>query len=68
MSIDLQNEIAKFRSFAGSQSRTGAIELTGRDILRYAPKIKTTRTLKVGFLGLIHGNEILGLPITSCKA
>lgn len=61
--IDIHFEIARFRSFAGMKTLFGTISSNGPDIIKYTPTIKSYKTLKVGFLSLIHGNETIGLPI-----
>lgn len=53
----------KFRSFVGAKTLAGEIVLNGPDIIKFVPSNKTTKKLKLGFLALVHGNEIIGLPI-----
>lgn len=61
--IDIQFELAKFRSFVGAKTIAGEVIKVGPDIIKFSPTIKSTRKIKIGFLALVHGNETIGLPI-----
>lgn len=65
--FDLQAAISEFRAFSSSENFTGdcgAVTEIAPDILKFVPKNKSnTKTIKIGFLALVHGNEIIGLPI-----
>ncbi len=59
----LDYEVSKFRSYSGAHSAYGEMQMVGPDILKFVPKKKSNKNLKLGFLALVHGNEVLGLPI-----
>lgn len=61
--ITLQSELNKFRNFAGKISEFGQIELLAEDIFKFTPQTENKTTVSSGFMALVHGNEILGLPI-----
>lgn len=63
MTIDLKFELDRFRSFSGVRTATGRVDPVGPDILRFTPANPGHAPLKLGFLALVHGNEIIGLPI-----
>ncbi|MEQ1723514.1 MAG: succinylglutamate desuccinylase/aspartoacylase family protein [Pseudobdellovibrio sp.] len=60
--FDLDTEIAKFKAFEGVESAFGRIVQTGPDILKFTPN-RAIKKMKAGFLALVHGNEVIGLPI-----
>lgn len=61
--FDLQAAISEFRAYTGS-SEYGTVTEAGPDILRFSPNRKIcSRKIKIGLLALVHGNEIIGLPI-----
>lgn len=63
MGFELQIEIEKFRAFSGVRTSTGTFDLLGTDILRFVPHGTSGNRIRVGFLALIHGNEVVGLPV-----
>ncbi|MBY0553075.1 succinylglutamate desuccinylase/aspartoacylase family protein [bacterium] len=60
--FNLDTEISKFRAYAGNISACGQITFAGPDILKFTPN-RPLKKLKAGFLALVHGNEVIGLPI-----
>lgn len=60
--FDLQTEILKFRAYVEKLTSYGQITFAGPDIVKFTPN-KSLKKMKVGFLALIHGNEVIGLPI-----
>lgn len=61
--FDLQAAISEFRAYQGAGVNGTVIE-AGPDILRFSPKNKSVnKKIKIGLLALVHGNEIIGLPI-----
>lgn len=61
--VTLQSELSKFRKFAGQISEFGQIEPLAEDILKFTPNTLNKTDVTAGFMALVHGNEILGLPI-----
>ncbi|MGZ3726322.1 MAG: hypothetical protein ACXWQQ_11000 [Pseudobdellovibrio sp.] len=59
----LDHEVAKFRSYGRIDSSSGQMQTVGPDVLKFIPKNRSAKSLKLGLTALIHGNEILGLPI-----
>jgi succinylglutamate desuccinylase len=59
----LQSELNKFRGFTGLVSNFGQIELLAEDIIKFSPNTEIKTKVNAGFMALVHGNEILGLPI-----
>lgn len=60
-SFDLHDGLSRFRAFAGTSTAFGRVESLAFDIVRFVPAEPTR--LRIGFLALVHGNEIIGLPI-----
>jgi len=65
MSFSLHHEIERFRAFDGRGLPAGRIEMVGPDILKFTPAASAVSKRKIGFLGLVHGNEIVGLPLVN---
>lgn len=63
MSICFESEIAQFRLFSGVSTPNGRVVSVATDIVKFTPSLQPVDTLKLGFLALVHGNEIIGLPI-----
>lgn len=61
--VTLQSELNKFRNLAGQNSEYGQIETLAEDILKFTPFSENKTEVTAGFMALVHGNEILGLPI-----
>lgn len=61
--VTLQSELNKFRNFAGQISEFGQIKTLAEDILKFIPQVENKTNVNAGFMALVHGNEILGLPI-----
>lgn len=65
MKMTLQSELIKFQSFSGKKGLSCSIEEVGPCILKFHPSTaqSSSRRTRLGFLALIHGNEVIGLPI-----
>jgi succinylglutamate desuccinylase len=59
----LESELIRFRSFAAGNHVCGQVESVAEDILRFIPFRFSGGSLKAGFLAVVHGNEIIGLPL-----
>lgn len=61
--VTLQSELNKFRNFAGQSSEFGRAELLAEDVFKFTPNTENKTEVTAGLMALVHGNEILGLPI-----
>lgn len=59
----LERELGIFNGFLKWSSGAYKISEIGPAIFKLSPKFETSKTIKLGFLALVHGNEILGLPV-----
>lgn len=64
MEFDLQGELKIFESHQQRSSSTHEILQVGPSILKLAPRNSASvKGPRIGFLALVHGDEILGLPV-----
>lgn len=63
MSLNLPIELTRFNSHHFRHSADYRIDIVGSHILHLVPLKKSDVSVKLGILGLIHGNEIIGLSI-----
>ena len=61
--MSLEKDLKTFDSFAGIETDFCRITQAGPYILHLQTKAKIKSKSTVGFLALVHGNELLGLPI-----
>ena len=61
--VNLQSELNKFRNWAHQTSEFGSTKVLAEDILKFTPNTNNLTKANAGFMALVHGNEILGLPI-----
>lgn len=59
----LDFELQRFKAFCGQTSRFYEIAEVGPEILKVSPRQQGSSGLTLGFLGVVHGNEVLGLPV-----
>lgn len=64
LQFELNCELERFRCFCDVESASGHFEVVGPDILKFSPRGVKSQ-LKIGFLALVHGNEVIGLPIVN---
>src|SRR5690606_18238508 len=65
--VTLLNDLESFKKFKNFDNPFCKIEEVAPYILKLTPKnVRTETTL--GFLGLVHGNELIGLPILTALA
>lgn len=61
--FDLQSALSEFGSYVGVGD-CGSVTEAGPDILKFSPQHKkSAKKIKIGLMALVHGNEIIGLPI-----
>ena len=64
MQIDLQKELDLFHSYTERKWHSFEVSVEGPSVFKLTPKQKTPeKTLNLGFLALVHGDEILGLSV-----
>ena len=61
--MSLERDLNTFSSFAGLESPSCRISMVGPNILHLTNKSSQKSETTLGFLALVHGNELLGLPI-----
>lgn len=61
--MDLQLGLDTFSKFADQESEYCRISLVGPSILHLQTKSKINSGVTIGYMAMVHGNEMLGLPI-----
>lgn len=65
--FNLNQQLARFRAWGRVRGRFGDFQQMGPDILKFSPH-NNNGSLKIGLLALVHGNEVVGLPILNAVA